>query len=74
MIYFNHVKVFINVPALAEVIIETKVQYYGLSDSIVNDQGLVFISKFWFSLFYFFWIKQKLSMALNPQTEGQIKR
>ena len=49
-------------------------QYYGLSGSIMSDYGSVFTSKFWFSLCYFFGIKQKLSTAFYPQTDGQTKK
>ncbi len=50
------------------------VQYYGLLDSILNDRGSVFTSKFWSSLYYFFGIKQKLSIAFHPQNDSQTKR
>ncbi len=47
------------------------VRHYGLLDSIVSYQGLVFTSKFWSSLYYFLGIKQRLSTAFHPQTDGQ---
>ncbi len=74
MIHYKPVKVTIDAPALAEVIIEVVMQYHGLPDSIVSDRGSVFTSKFWFSLRYFFGIKWKLSMAFHTQTDGQTKR
>ena len=37
MVYYKPVKVTINTPAQAEVIIEAVVQYYGLLDSIVSN-------------------------------------
>ena len=57
-----------------EVILDVVVRYYGLPDSIISDGGSVFISKFWSSLCYFLGIKQQLSTAFHPQTDGQTKR
>ncbi len=59
MVYYEAVKVTINAPGLAEVIIELIGRHHGLSDSIVSDRGLVFTSKFWSSLCYFLGIKRK---------------
>ncbi len=74
MVHYKPVKVTIDAPALAEVIIKAIVQHYGLSDSIIRDRGSFFISKFWSSLCYFLGIKQRLSTALHPQTDSQTKR
>ena len=73
MIY-KSVKVTINAPGLAEVIINVVVRHHGLPDSIVTDRGFFFTSKFWSLLCYFFGIKQRLSTAFNPQTNGQTER
>ena len=40
----------------------------------MSDRGSVFTSKFWSSLCYFLGIKQKLSTAFYPQTDGQTER
>ncbi len=74
MVYYEPVKVTINALALAEVIIEAVVQYHGLLDSIVNDQSLVFTSKFWSSLCYFLGIKCRLFTVFYSQIDGQTKR
>ncbi len=37
MVHYEPVKVTINAPALAEVIIKAVVQYHGLPDAIVSD-------------------------------------
>ena len=74
MVYYKVIKITINSWGLVEVIIKAILRQNGLLDSIVSDHGSVFILKFWFSLCYFFKIKQKLSMAFHPQTNGQIKR
>ena len=50
MVHYKPVKVTIDAPGLAEVIIDVVVWYYGLPDSIVSNRGSVFTSKFWSSL------------------------
>ena len=74
MVHYEPVKVTIDVPGLAEVIIDVVVQHQGLPNLIISDQGAIFTSKFWYSLCYFLGIKQKLSTAFHPQTDGQTKR
>ncbi len=71
MIHYKPVKVTIDAPGLAEMIIDVVVHHHGVSESIVMDRGLLFISKFWFLLCYFLDIKKKLSTAFHPQTDGQ---
>ena len=46
MVHYELVKVTINAPGLAEVIIDMVIQYHGLPDSIISDQGVIFTSKF----------------------------
>ena len=74
MVHYKPVKVTIDAPRLAEVIIDVVVWHHGLLDSIVTDRGLLFTSKFWSSLCYFLDIKWRLSTAFHPQTDGQTKR
>ena len=74
MVHYEPVKVTIDAPGLAEIIIDVVVRYHGLSDSIVSDRGSVFTSKFWSSLCYFLGIKRRLSIAFHPQTDGQTER
>ena len=71
MVHYEPVKVTIDTPGLAEVITDVVVRHYGLPDSIISDQGAIFTSKFWSSLYYFLGIKQRLSTAFHPQTDGQ---
>ena len=66
MVYYKPIKVTINASELAEVIINVVVKYHGLSDSIISDWEPIFTSKFWFSLCYFFGIKQQLSTTFHP--------
>ena len=74
MVHYKPVKVTIDAPGLAEVIIDVVVRHHGLPDSIVTDRGSLFTSKFWSSLCYFLGIKRRLSTAFHPQTDGQTER
>ena len=74
MICYKPVKVTINAPGLAEVILNVVEHHHGLPNSIVSDQGTVFTSKFWSSLCYFLGIKRRLSTSFHPQTDGRTKR
>ena len=74
MVHYKPVKVTIDAPGLAEVIIDIVVRHHGLPNSIIIDRGLLFISKFWSLLCYFLGIKQKLSNAFYPQTDGQTEK
>ena len=57
MVYYKPVKVTIDAPELAKVIIDMVVLYHGLPDSIVTNKSSLFTSKFWSSLCYFFGVK-----------------
>ncbi len=74
MIHYKLVKVTIDVLNQAKVIINVVVCHHRVLESIVMDENLLLISKFWFLLYYFLEIKKKLSIAFQPQTDGQIKR
>ena len=50
------------------------VRYYGLSNLIVTNQKLLFISKFLLLLYYFLSIKQKLSTTFYLKMDDQIER
>ena len=66
MVYYEPVKVIIDAPGLAEVIINVIVRHHSLSDSIITDRGSLFTSKFLLLLCYFLGIKQKLFIAFHP--------
>ena len=70
MVYYEPVKVIINVLSLVEVITKAILRHHDLLDLIVSDCGSVFTFNFWSSLYYFFKIKQKLLRAFYPQTNG----
>ena len=74
MVYYKLVKVTINAPGLAEVIIDMVVRHHSLPDSIVTNQESLFTSNFWSLLCYFLSIKRRLSTAFHPQTNGQTER
>ncbi len=74
MVHYKAVKVTIDTPGLAEVIIDEVVRHHGLPDSIVSDRGSVFTLKFWSSLCYFLGIKRRLSTAFHPQKDGQTEK
>ena len=74
MVHYELVKVTINASGLAKVIINVVVRHHDLLDSIVNDRGAIFTSKFWSSLCYFLDIKRRLFTAFHPQTDGQMER
>ncbi len=74
MVHYEPVKVTIDAPGLAEVIINVIVRHHGVPESIITDRGSLFTSKFWSSLCYFLGIKRKLSTAFHPQTDGQTER
>ena len=66
MVHYEPVKVTINAPGLAEVILDVVVRHHGLPDSIVSDRGSLFTSKFWSSLCYFLGIKRRLFITFHP--------
>ena len=74
MVHYEPVKITINAPGLAEVIIDVVVRHHSLPDSIVTDRGSLFTSKFWSLLCYFLGIKRRLSTAFHLQTDGQTER
>ena len=74
MLHYKSVKITIDAPDLAKVIIDVVVRHYSLPNSIITDQSFLFTSKFWFLLCYFLRIKRKLSTAFYPQTNSKTKR
>ena len=65
-VYYEPVKVTIDAPGLAKIIIDIVIRHHGLPNSIVSNRGLVFTSTFWSSLCYFLGIKRRLSTAFHP--------
>ncbi len=65
MIYYESVKVTIDILGLAKVIINMVMRYYRVLESIIINQDLLLISKFWSLLCYFLKMKTKLFIAFN---------
>ena len=66
MMHYELVKVTIDAPRLAEVILDMVVWHHDLLNLIVSDRGLLFTSKFWSSLCYFLSIERGLLTAFYP--------
>lgn len=74
MVYYQPVKIIVDVPDLVKVIINTVVRHHGLPNPMVSNRGSVFTSKFRLWLCYFFGIKRKDLTTLRPQINGQTKK
>lgn len=74
MLHYKLVKVTINAPGLAEVILVGIVWYHGLPNLIISDRGSLLTLKFWSLLCYFLSIKRRLLTAFYPQTNSQTKQ
>lgn len=57
LVYYRLLKTTIDVADLAEIMLNVVVRYHGLLKSSINNQGLLFTSKFSSLLCYFFGIK-----------------
>ena len=74
MVYYEPVKDTIDASKLVEVILDMVIWHHSLPDTIMSDRGLLFTSKLWSSLCYFFGNKKKLSITFHLQTDSQTKR
>ena len=63
IMHYKLIKITIDVPTLAEVIINMVVLHYSLLDLIMINIGFLFPSKLWLLLCHFFNVKQKLSIS-----------
>lgn len=66
MLYYKLVKITMDTPGLAEVVINVIVYHHKVSKSIVTDQSPLFTSKLWSFLCYLPGIKNKLSITFHP--------
>ena len=62
MVYYKPVKITLDAPGFAKVIIDIIVRHHGLPDSIVINRSSFFTSKFWSLLCYFLGIKQRCNV------------
>ena len=74
MVHYKPVKITIDTSGLAKVIINMVVCQHSFPDSIVTNQGSLFISKFWSFLCYFLDIKRWLFTTFYLQTDSKTKR
>lgn len=56
---------------MAQLFVDHILRWVGLPDTIVSDRGGQFVSEFWTCLCKILGVKQKLSTAHHPQTDGQ---
>ena len=66
MLYYKPVQVIIDTQKLAKIILDIVIWHHDLPNLIVANRRSPFISKFWFSFYYYFSIKQKLSTDFHP--------
>ena len=70
MVYYKPVKIIIDAPGHAKVIIDVVLRHHDLPNLIVTDRGFFFTSKFWLSLCYFLGIKRRHFIAFYLQMDG----
>ena len=71
MVHYEPVKITIDAPDLVKVKLDVVIWHHDLFNLIVFDKNLLFTSKFWSLLCYFFGIKRRLLTVFHPQTDGQ---
>ena len=74
MVYYKLIKITINAPRLAKIIIDLLVRHYRLLDLIVTNKSLFFILKFCSLLCYFFGKKRRLCIIFYSQTDYPTKQ
>jgi chemotaxis protein CheY-P-specific phosphatase CheC len=61
-------------PGFARMYLDHVIRLHGISQSLVSDRGSIFTSHFWTSLSTMMGLKQRISTAFHPQTDGQTER
>ena len=73
MIYYKPIKVTIDVLSLVKVIINMVLCYFRVLESIIMERSLLFISKFWFLLYYFLKIKKTYLQLLTYKQIARLR-
>lgn len=68
---YKLIKTIIHATHPIEVINDVKVIYYNLYELSVSKEDSIYISLFWYLLYYFFGSKQKLFTGFYLQTDSQ---
>ena len=74
IVHYEPIKIIIDNPGLAKVILNVVVWHHGLPDSIMTNRSSLFISKFWSLLGYFLGIKERFSTAFHPRIDGKTEQ
>ena len=74
MVRYLPINIIIDITTLAEVFYTKIVCYYNMPDGIISDRDSVFISAFWFAIYFYSKIKRRLSIAFYPQIDDQTER
>ena len=73
MIHYKLVKITMDKPDLAKIIIDVVVCYHYLFNSIMTDGGFLFILNVWSLLSYFLDIKRRLSISPNCWPDQKVE-
>lgn len=74
IVYYKPIKTTINIFGLKKIIIDVVIYYHSFMYLIITNKDLLFLLKFWLSLYYFFSIKKWLSTIFYPQINNQTKK
>ena len=74
MVHYKPVKITINAPGLAQVIINVVVRHHGLLNSIMTDMSSLSTSKFRSLFCYFLNIKRWIFIAFHLQIDGKTEK
>ena len=74
MVHLGPCKKSVTALGCADLFFQHVVRLHGAPDDIVSDRGTTWVNAFWEQLCSRWQIKQKLSSAFHPQTDGQTER